>query len=234
MTFGPFDRVRSWWRGLPSETRFSSIIIGGCGVTALGLSVMFLRSNISLPFLVPIATLTAARQALVPASDAAREAEAAKSKDTDRDGLSDYAELTIYKSSPYLADTDSDGIPDAIEIGQGTDPNCPNGQNCGGVANANLEPSKAATSSNRNLLGGAAVKTIPEQGVASTAAETFIREAPEPSTISAAQARTLLLQSGLIAPDGLNGLTDSGVLQVYGATYVQVLKIRESLKNPAL
>ncbi len=51
-------------------------------------------------------------------------------KDTDRDGLSDYDELYIYKTSPYLEDSDSDGFLDKTEIETGNDPNCPAGQNC--------------------------------------------------------------------------------------------------------
>lgn len=54
-----------------------------------------------------------------------------KQKDTDKDGLSDFDELKIYQTSPYLADTDSDGIPDKTEIDKGTDPNCPKGKSCG-------------------------------------------------------------------------------------------------------
>ena len=53
-----------------------------------------------------------------------------KQKDTDQDGLSDYDELYLYSSSPYLPDTDSDGIDDAKEAARGSDPNCPEGQNC--------------------------------------------------------------------------------------------------------
>jgi len=53
-----------------------------------------------------------------------------KSRDTDHDGLSDWDELYVYHTSPYLADTDGDGISDAEEIKNGTDPNCPQGQNC--------------------------------------------------------------------------------------------------------
>jgi len=54
-----------------------------------------------------------------------------KNKDTDQDGLSDYDELYQYKTSPYLEDSDSDGITDKAEITASTDPNCPTGQNCG-------------------------------------------------------------------------------------------------------
>ncbi|PJE76288.1 hypothetical protein COV04_00190 [Candidatus Uhrbacteria bacterium CG10_big_fil_rev_8_21_14_0_10_48_11] len=50
--------------------------------------------------------------------------------DTDGDGLYDSDEINIYHTSPYLADSDSDGISDGQEIANGTDPNCPTGQNC--------------------------------------------------------------------------------------------------------
>ncbi len=50
--------------------------------------------------------------------------------DTDQDGLSDYDELYFYNTSPYLEDTDSDGLEDKAEIEIGEDPNCPKGENC--------------------------------------------------------------------------------------------------------
>jgi hypothetical protein len=53
-----------------------------------------------------------------------------KNKDTDGDGLSDWDELNIYNTSPYLEDSDSDGFSDKQEINNGKDPNCPAGQNC--------------------------------------------------------------------------------------------------------
>src|SRR6056297_300163 len=53
------------------------------------------------------------------------------SKDSDGDGLSDREEINTYNTSPYLEDTDSDGINDREEIEQGSDPNCPQGDNCG-------------------------------------------------------------------------------------------------------
>jgi hypothetical protein len=56
--------------------------------------------------------------------------QALKSRDTDGDGLSDYDELYIYRTSPFLEDSDSDGIPDGVEVKNGTDPNCPKDKVC--------------------------------------------------------------------------------------------------------
>lgn len=50
--------------------------------------------------------------------------------DVDGDGLSDYDETFVYGTSPYLEDTDSDGILDNEELARGSDPNCPQGTDC--------------------------------------------------------------------------------------------------------
>ncbi|MEI8360980.1 MAG: thrombospondin type 3 repeat-containing protein [bacterium] len=56
-----------------------------------------------------------------------------KSKDSDKDGLSDWDELNLYETSPFLSDTDSDGISDFDEVKAGTNPKCREGQNCNEV-----------------------------------------------------------------------------------------------------
>ncbi|MEI7620683.1 MAG: hypothetical protein WCJ57_03905 [Candidatus Falkowbacteria bacterium] len=50
--------------------------------------------------------------------------------DSDNDGLNDFDEINVYKTSPYLEDSDSDGFSDKDEILNSTDPNCPTGQVC--------------------------------------------------------------------------------------------------------
>lgn len=228
MVFGPFQRVRALWQEWPAETRFSVGILGICGLAVILLSSVYLRSSILSPFRVPTAKLIGAQERLqaIAASSEAREAERLKGKDTDRDGLSDYAELHIYKTSPYLADSDSDGIPDAIEIAQGTNPNCPTGQTCGGLVNADVQPIYNVTSSYSNLL------QQPQIRVVETEAQQFILEAPDPDSVTPRQARDLLVTSRLIPADQLTGLSDADILLVYRATYAQVLQIREGLENP--
>ncbi len=46
-------------------------------------------------------------------------------KDTDKDGLSDYDEVSIYKTDPLVADTDNDGYIDGAEILSGYNPTDP-------------------------------------------------------------------------------------------------------------
>lgn len=58
---------------------------------------------------------------------------ALQNKDSDADGLSDFNELYVYKTSPYLEDTDSDGYSDKTEVEAGHDPLCPAGQDCYGA-----------------------------------------------------------------------------------------------------
>jgi hypothetical protein len=44
------------------------------------------------------------------------------SADSDGDGLSDTAELSVFGTDPQAGDTDSDGLPDGVEVQLGTDP----------------------------------------------------------------------------------------------------------------
>ncbi|OGF23346.1 hypothetical protein A2Y83_01365 [Candidatus Falkowbacteria bacterium RBG_13_39_14] len=53
-----------------------------------------------------------------------------QSADTDNDGLTDYDEIYIYDTSPYLEDSDSDGYSDKVEVDSQNNPNCPNEGNC--------------------------------------------------------------------------------------------------------
>ncbi len=47
----------------------------------------------------------------------------AATEDSDIDGITDYDELTLYKTNPFSADTDNDGFTDEVEILAGFDPN---------------------------------------------------------------------------------------------------------------
>lgn len=130
------------------------------GLAALVLGTFQLLGTIREPF-----TIT---QRTTEASDAARlaEEERLQGADTDTDGLSDYDELTLYATSPFLADSDSDGADDKAEVLAATDPNCPQGQDCGplpgaanvnaGNINATIGPNLGAETLRQTLKGAGA------------------------------------------------------------------------------
>ena len=111
--------------------------------------------------------------------------------DTDHDGLSDYDEINIYHTSPYLEDTDSDGIPDGTEVKNGTDPNCPTGKVCNGTDNTINASSTAITASSTSA--NIPALSIPAD-VASSSQQTL--QDALAGKADAATLRQLLLTSG--------------------------------------
>lgn len=118
---------------LPSEPRspFSSIekaallllVVAGLGGMFLG--GRYLVRNLTLPF-----QLTLMEDVSLATQQEELEIQAMKERDTDSDGLNDYDEQEIYGTSPYLADSDSDGYDDKVELESDNDPNCPTGSTC--------------------------------------------------------------------------------------------------------
>lgn len=101
--------------------KYLSVFLIFLGVAALLLGVIGIRSGMRAPFLRPYSGSGTSSLSLDTEL---------KNKDTDKDGLSDYEELNLYQTSPYIEDSDSDNIPDREEIVKGSDPNCPAGQDC--------------------------------------------------------------------------------------------------------
>jgi len=110
--------------------------------------------------------------------------------DTDNDGLTDYLENN-YKTSPYLEDTDGDGIKDGDEAKNGTDPNCPQGQICSGIYNFS-----STTSSSAPIFGNA-----PNTSVA----------------VDIATLRQVMIANG-ISKEDVDALTDAEILELYNAS----------------
>lgn len=130
-----------------------------------------------------------------------------KNRDTDGDGLSDYDEIYVYKTSPYLEDTDSDGISDKQEIEQGTNPNCPQGQNC------NIETTPATnkvTSTPASVLNP--VSTSNAANVDATALQNALN-----GQIDAATLRKLLVSGGA-SKEELDKISDADLMKSYQDT----------------
>ena len=112
-------------------------------------------------------------------------------RDTDQDGLSDFDEINIYQSSPYLKDSDSDGIDDQREVARGSNPVCPEGQDCFGFNDLRFDVSAQAPGPSLQL--GETVLT---------------------GEASASQVRQLLRQAGM-SEELLSQLTDEELIAAY-------------------
>lgn len=119
-----------------------------------------------------------------------------KTQDTDSDGLNDFDELYIYKSSPYLGDTDSDGTPDGEEVRGGSDPNCPKGQDCLGLV-----------TSGDSTSPGTATAMTPPPADALNSLEIL-------KNLSTEEIRNLLIQSG-VSKDVLQKVDDNSLRAIY-------------------
>lgn len=188
----------------------------------VSLWVVQLRKNISDPLHPSGPASAPTAQADTPNSDADL-----KAKDTDGDGLNDWDERNIYKTSPYLGDTDSDGFNDKQEVDSNNDPNCPRGQQCTVSPTAAPAPTSAAAPSpfqnpdlsallNASDGSGATVSPTaqPAGGSALTKEEKDALIKAVGNKPSAATLRSVLLQAGMDKAT-LDGLTDADILATF-------------------
>ena len=169
------------------------LIITGLAVISFG--IWHIGRQLKSPLQININQKTNSNQSLTfTNTQSITRIESLREKDTDNDGLTDYDEFYIYKTSPYIADSDSDKIDDKTEIDQGSDPNCPAGTDCARpVTNTNI-------SSNANSL--------------------FPELQPEPSAeidlnnLSADQLRAILRDAGA-SEESLSQLGDQQLIEAY-------------------
>lgn len=140
-------------------------------------------NSLKLPFLAPIVSQN--QETLLGNADNLDRYINLQVKDTDLDGLSDYDELYLYQTSPYLEDSDSDGDSDAQEIQNGDNPKCPKGADC-----------------------------APASGLASDQAEAGSYTLDNLASLSVEQLRSLLIQRGLPA-DQVNALDEQTLRQTF-------------------
>lgn len=130
-----------------------------------------------------------------------------QNRDTDSDGLFDYDELYVHKTSPYLEDTDSDGISDYDEIQNMSDPTCPKGMDCYGLA-SNFENSASSTSIILPEIASSSIDT-------NTATdEDKLIEGLSTGEIDISILRSLLLANGFTEED-LSKISDEDLKAVY-------------------
>ncbi|HNW20167.1 MAG TPA: hypothetical protein PLA53_00135 [bacterium] len=140
------------------------------------------------------------------AEQLAQQDEALKLADTDKDGLSDYDELNLYNTSPFLEDSDSDGVLDKVEIERGQDPNCPIGKDCSGSILVN--PVATPTGSDAVNIG----TTIDSPIGNSVTGSSSLAATALPS--DATSLRQVLLESGM-DKTMLDQFSDQELLEAY-------------------
>jgi hypothetical protein len=173
------------------------ILFALIGASALVLGVMNTENGIATPLKADLAATQQFSDAANGGNVNADDIAALKNKDTDGDGLSDY---------------DSDGIPDGVEVKNGTDPNCPEGQDCGTPAPVNNPSSSSGTDQTslnvNDILNGSS------GDASSLAPDLNAGTIPTATLNDAAQIRQMLKDQGL-TDDILNTIDDKTLVQMY-------------------
>src|SRR3989338_763695 len=179
------DKTRQRWLSMAGDQKIGFVLFSVIGIAGLILSFIFLLQQMKAPFVVDYdgeAFLTSSEREL-------KDIEAQQNSDTDDDGLSDYDEQNVYRTSAFLADSDGDGFRDGEEVVSGNNTNCPAGQACEREADAGFNsPLRAADVSDElpfeDVGFGGAIETQADL-------EAYL------SALTTDQIRTALVQSGV-------------------------------------
>jgi len=197
---------------LQQKISFTMLLLFGIIIVALGFLQM--RNTIYGPFVIRASDLAGPETSGIFESEEVR----LQSIDTDQDTINDYEELQFFGTSPYLPDTDSDGIQDKKEIDAGTDPLCPEGKQC-----ARIETQASTTSQGLVPVLGEQSDIGKDPGAppATDILGNLTSLSTNPATL-----RELMLRSGAISKEELNKVDDATLLllaqnlitQQFGAT----------------
>jgi len=228
-----WEPVRERWQSFSIEQKLSVVVLGMCGVFAIGLSFYRLQESVRSPFLVADSTIQDTKKLVgsSPAEDDAR----LKRIDTDGDGLSDYNEINVFHTNPNLKDTCGDGIPDNIRVYTGKNIAC-NGQQ--GNPSGFIDVSQAENVTSTQPVPGSYTPTaqgidltsmfqsLNAQAITSAASSTSSTGTPVIPQLSsvlprdAAQIRASL--KGRVDDATLQKATDADLLQAYDLSVVQM------------
>lgn len=190
------------WASFSGEQKFGLVVFSITGTVGLVLSVLFLLQQIRAPFQLDYdgeVFLSSAEREL-------QEVEKQKTADTDTDGISDYDELNVYRTSAYLADSDGDGFSDGQEINSGNDPNCPAGQSCGRGQDAGVNSAVRAS----DLSDKVPFEDAGLAGSVETAGDLKVYL----SSLTTEQIREALLQAG-VSEETLSGMDDEALRALF-------------------
>lgn len=115
---------------LTKEQKAAFVLLVFLGLGGIVLGFLSFGATIRRPFEMQLAKIADSEPYLSLEEREAKEKEDQKLRDSDSDELTDYDELYVFKTSPYVSDTDSDGYSDKEEVYSGNNPNCPEGKTC--------------------------------------------------------------------------------------------------------
>ena len=190
---------------LSREQKAGFMFVIVCGLMALVLGGQYLWTHMAEPFSI---SYTGPRFLTGSEEDAARISEQ-KRLDTDFDTVSDYDELNIYKTSPYLEDSDSDGLTDDAEISTGQDPNCAPDAPCSSKNNEDVVLSNGTA----GLDQEAATLAAQQQALDAALSQLY--------GLQPAEIRQLLIESGATQAE-VTAMTDEEVTLLYQSILQQL------------
>lgn len=181
----------SFLQSLPRPQRTAFLLLSALSLGVFIFWIWQFNTNITRPFQVVESPTSSVEELQNVLNDV----------DTDGDGLTDYEEQSLYDTSPYLSDSDSDGFSDREEIEKGTNPNCAAGTSC----DINYIPEATSTG---NELIPSPIQINPDSADESVLQQMMAGQA------DATMLRALLSDSGVSA-EVLNGLSDEELIASY-------------------
>jgi len=209
----PFDnlpekkRPNSGSDGLPKPQKTAVVILASLGILIFVFGLLQLRAQIFRPF-----NYQVDGDKTIASTTTTDYLDVLKNRDTDSDGLTDYEEIYNYKTSPYLEDTDSDGLTDKKEIASGTDPNCPQGQNCNVPTEIQIATSSGAIINQEFDSVAASSSVLNSAGLDEEQLRNILN-----GQINASALRQLMIQSGANKED-LDKISDEDLMNSYQET----------------
>ena len=220
--------VKERWKNLGKEKQTAIILFMIAAIFVLVFTGLKIREGINAPFLVPISNIQVNKDLLK--DPVAEQTAYEKRIDTDGDGISDWAEVNVYKTSPYLWSTAGDNIPDNVKIAMGMNPFCKAGEACDTtLLKFNLPTS---TPIYDNLFTGQdAAQKLGDYLISKDPGAQAIQQDAQAAGINMDPAsqiprdpvllRKALLDSGKVTQDDLNKITDEELLKLLDETLAE-------------
>jgi len=210
---------------LSQEQKVAFALLAFLGLGGLIFGFRSFGANLNRPIHQQIVDNFTGEEYLSPAQQQQKDREKQKKADTDFDGLNDYDELAVYRSSPYLKDTDSDGIEDKTEVFAGTDPNCQEGKQCGAL----LAGGENVGSTTKDDVAGI-LSVFEDPEAAKKAGQVSLQTKEEIEAyfggLSTDELRQALLRTGM--PKAQLDLIDDETLTSYFAGAMEEMKTKEA------